>query len=98
VRRLVRQYELDITGIHGTGPSGRIRVGDLMGLLGGRTEPNNRFTDTASDLTPDLEDREPDTAPRFAPPRRRGARSRGTALAADEHGFRERSEPCARAS
>jgi pyruvate/2-oxoglutarate dehydrogenase complex dihydrolipoamide acyltransferase (E2) component len=68
VRRLVRQYELDITGIHGTGPSGRIRVGDLMGLLGGRTEPNNRFTDTAGDLPPDLEDREPDTPPRFAPP------------------------------
>ena len=39
VRRLVRQYDLDITGIHGTGPSGRIRVGDVIGMLGGRTEP-----------------------------------------------------------
>lgn len=36
VRRLVRHYDLDITGIHGTGPSGRIRVGDVMPLLGGR--------------------------------------------------------------
>ena len=36
VRRLVRQYDLDITGIHGTGPAGRIRVGDVIGMLGGR--------------------------------------------------------------
>jgi 2-oxoglutarate dehydrogenase E2 component (dihydrolipoamide succinyltransferase) len=42
VRRLVRQFDLDITGIHGTGPSGRIRVGDVMGLLGGRTDTGNR--------------------------------------------------------
>ncbi len=34
VRRLVRQYDLDITGIHGSGPSGRIRVGDVIALLG----------------------------------------------------------------
>jgi pyruvate/2-oxoglutarate dehydrogenase complex dihydrolipoamide acyltransferase (E2) component len=43
VRRLVRQFDLDITGIHGTGPSGRIRVGDVMGLLGGRTDSGNRY-------------------------------------------------------
>ena len=42
VRRLVRQFDLDITGIHGTGPAGRIRVGDVMGLLGGRTDTGNR--------------------------------------------------------
>jgi pyruvate/2-oxoglutarate dehydrogenase complex dihydrolipoamide acyltransferase (E2) component len=42
VRRLVRQFDLDITGIHGTGPGGRIRVGDVMGLLGGRTDTGNR--------------------------------------------------------
>jgi pyruvate/2-oxoglutarate dehydrogenase complex dihydrolipoamide acyltransferase (E2) component len=42
VRRLVRQFDLDITGIHGTGPEGRIRVGDVMGLLGGRTDSGNR--------------------------------------------------------
>lgn len=42
VRRLVRQFDLDITGIHGTGPSGRIRVADVMGLLGGRTDTGNR--------------------------------------------------------
>jgi pyruvate/2-oxoglutarate dehydrogenase complex dihydrolipoamide acyltransferase (E2) component len=34
VRRLVRQYDLDVTGIRGTGPAGRIRVGDVIGLLG----------------------------------------------------------------
>ncbi len=38
VRRLVRQYDLDVTGIHGTGPSGRIRVGDVIGLIGNRAE------------------------------------------------------------
>jgi 2-oxoglutarate dehydrogenase E2 component (dihydrolipoamide succinyltransferase) len=42
VRRLVRQFDLDITGIHGTGPSGRIRVGDIMGMLAGRTDSGNR--------------------------------------------------------
>ena len=42
VRRLVRQFDLDITGIHGTGPAGRIRVGDVMGLLNGRTDSGNR--------------------------------------------------------
>src|SRR5262245_4069851 len=43
VRRLVRQYDLDVTGIHGTGPSGRIRVGDVMGLLGARTDASARL-------------------------------------------------------
>jgi pyruvate/2-oxoglutarate dehydrogenase complex dihydrolipoamide acyltransferase (E2) component len=38
VRRLVRQYDLDVTGIHGTGPDGRIRVGDVIGMLGPRAE------------------------------------------------------------
>jgi pyruvate/2-oxoglutarate dehydrogenase complex dihydrolipoamide acyltransferase (E2) component len=42
VRRLVRQFELDITGIHGSGPEGRIRVGDVMGLLGGRRDSGVR--------------------------------------------------------
>ena len=42
VRRLVRQFDLDITGVHGTGPSGRIRVGDVMGLLGGRKDTGKR--------------------------------------------------------
>jgi pyruvate/2-oxoglutarate dehydrogenase complex dihydrolipoamide acyltransferase (E2) component len=46
VRRLVRQFDLDITGIHGTGPSGRIRVGDVMGLLGGRTDSGKRDAPT----------------------------------------------------
>jgi pyruvate/2-oxoglutarate dehydrogenase complex dihydrolipoamide acyltransferase (E2) component len=34
VRRLVRQYALDISGVRGTGPAGRIRVGDVIGLVG----------------------------------------------------------------
>ena len=42
VRRLVRQFDLDITGIHGSGPEGRIRVGDLINLLGGRTDSGIR--------------------------------------------------------
>jgi 2-oxoglutarate dehydrogenase E2 component (dihydrolipoamide succinyltransferase) len=42
VRRLVRQFDLDVTGIHGTGPSGRIRVGDVIGLLEGRQDSGKR--------------------------------------------------------
>jgi pyruvate/2-oxoglutarate dehydrogenase complex dihydrolipoamide acyltransferase (E2) component len=42
VRRLVRQFDLDVTGIHGTGPQGRIRVGDVMALLEGRTDSGNQ--------------------------------------------------------
>lgn len=42
VRRLVRQFDLDVTGIHGTGPDGRIRVGDVMELLGGRKDSGKR--------------------------------------------------------
>jgi hypothetical protein len=58
VRRLVRQFDLDITGIHGTGPSGRIRVGDVMGLLNGRMDSGNRDAParpTATDGGPDVE-------------------------------------------
>ncbi len=42
VRRLVRQYDLDVTGIHGTGPAGKIRVGDIIGMLDGRAESRPR--------------------------------------------------------
>ena len=42
VRRLVRQFDLDVTAIHGTGPSGRITVSDVMSLLGGRTDSGKR--------------------------------------------------------
>jgi 2-oxoglutarate dehydrogenase E2 component (dihydrolipoamide succinyltransferase) len=49
VRRLVRQYELDVTGIHGSGPHGRIRVADVMALIGGRTlTPESEPEPTAS--------------------------------------------------
>jgi pyruvate/2-oxoglutarate dehydrogenase complex dihydrolipoamide acyltransferase (E2) component len=60
VRRLVRQFDLDITGIHGTGPEGRIRVGDVMGLLGGRTDSGKRdaparpASDTGADELDDV--------------------------------------------
>src|SRR5688572_33079882 len=64
VRRLVRQFDLDITGIHGTGPAGRIRVGDVMGLLGGRTDAGTRGV-PARVAPPDSDGEEPsDEKPR----------------------------------
>lgn len=55
VRRLVRQFDLDVTGIHGTGPSGRIRVGDVMGLIEGRKDSGKRDA-PARPATPDDDD------------------------------------------
>jgi hypothetical protein len=52
VRRLVRQFDLDVTGLHGTGPSGRIRVGDVMTLLEGRKDSGKRDA-PARPTTPD---------------------------------------------
>lgn len=52
VRRLVRQYDLDVTGIHGTGPSGKIRVADVIGILGGRAEASPRASDARAGATP----------------------------------------------
>jgi pyruvate/2-oxoglutarate dehydrogenase complex dihydrolipoamide acyltransferase (E2) component len=48
VRRLVRQYDLDVTGVHGTGPGGRLRVGDVIGLLGGRADTTSRDSEPRS--------------------------------------------------
>ena len=59
VRRLVRQFDLDVTGIHGSGPDGRIRVGDVMGLLGGRTDSGNRDA-PARPATPEVEAETPE--------------------------------------
>jgi pyruvate/2-oxoglutarate dehydrogenase complex dihydrolipoamide acyltransferase (E2) component len=78
VRRLVRQFDLDITGIHGTGPDGRIRVGDVMSLLNGRTDSGNRDAPprpTGDDAALDIEAApatplplaSPDMAPMAAP-------------------------------
>jgi 2-oxoglutarate dehydrogenase E2 component (dihydrolipoamide succinyltransferase) len=53
VRRLVRQFDLDVTGIHGTGPSGRIRVGDVMGLLAGRKDTGKRDAPQRPTTPPD---------------------------------------------
>ena len=39
VRRLVKAYDLDVSSIRGSGPSGRIRVGDVMAALGNSAEP-----------------------------------------------------------
>jgi len=39
VRRLVKEYGLDVTQITGSGPSGRIVVGDIMKHLGDRALP-----------------------------------------------------------
>ena len=36
VRRLIRQYDLDVTDVHGSGPHGRIRIGDVMAMIGDR--------------------------------------------------------------
>lgn len=48
VRRLVRQYDLDITGVYGSGPAGKIRVGDIIGMLDGRAEPRARTSEGPS--------------------------------------------------
>lgn len=77
VRRLVRQYDLDITGIHGTGPSGRIRVGDVMSMLGARTDASARLEtaargvelerdDTSNDAMESPKPRPPSAAPTLA--------------------------------
>jgi 2-oxoglutarate dehydrogenase E2 component (dihydrolipoamide succinyltransferase) len=70
VRRLVRQYDLDITGIHGTGPSGRIRVGDVIGVLGARTDASARLESAARGARPERElagsDEVPGPKPRAA--------------------------------
>jgi pyruvate/2-oxoglutarate dehydrogenase complex dihydrolipoamide acyltransferase (E2) component len=70
VRRLVRQYDLDITGIHGTGPDGRIRVGDVIGMLGPRAEQAVRGVTTPrpAPVEPDgRADDSPAEAPAVAP-------------------------------
>jgi pyruvate/2-oxoglutarate dehydrogenase complex dihydrolipoamide acyltransferase (E2) component len=73
VRRLVRQFDLDITGVHGTGPAGRIRVGDIMNLLDGRTDSGSRsaaFSGTFVAATNDdaaSPEPEPGTGPVVAP-------------------------------
>jgi 2-oxoglutarate dehydrogenase E2 component (dihydrolipoamide succinyltransferase) len=36
VRRLIRQYDIDLSAIRGSGPEGRIRVSDVMSALGNR--------------------------------------------------------------
>ena len=48
VRRLVRQYDLDITGVYGSGPAGKIRVGDIIGMLDARAEPRPRTSEGPS--------------------------------------------------
>jgi pyruvate/2-oxoglutarate dehydrogenase complex dihydrolipoamide acyltransferase (E2) component len=65
VRRLVRQFDLDITGVHGTGPSGRIRVGDVMGLLGGRKDSGKRDAPLRA-TTPDGDEHSADDAEQSA--------------------------------
>ena len=42
VRRLVKEYDLDVTQITGSGPSGRIGVGDVMEHLGDRALPSEK--------------------------------------------------------
>lgn len=66
VRRLVRQYDLDITGLHGTGPEGRIRVSDVIGMIGGRTDAGTRIAEAARAA---VEDRDEDERPAPRPAR-----------------------------
>jgi pyruvate/2-oxoglutarate dehydrogenase complex dihydrolipoamide acyltransferase (E2) component len=66
VRRLVRQFDLDVKGIHGTGPAGRIRVSDVIGMLGGRTDSGNR--DAAPRPPPPEYDESQDAVEVEAPP------------------------------
>jgi 2-oxoglutarate dehydrogenase E2 component (dihydrolipoamide succinyltransferase) len=73
VRRLVRQYDLDITGIHGTGPAGRIRVGDVIGLLGGRGESLDRAGDAGDPARTTPADDSTEPEPAEAPTERRHA-------------------------
>ncbi|HEU4618963.1 MAG TPA: E3 binding domain-containing protein [Gammaproteobacteria bacterium] len=37
IRKLVRQYGVDVSSIRGSGPDGRLRIGDVMAALGGRS-------------------------------------------------------------
>ena len=55
VRRLVRQYGLDTTQIHGTGPRGRLRVGDVMAALGSRGAAPTAESDVERDDLPGCE-------------------------------------------
>jgi pyruvate/2-oxoglutarate dehydrogenase complex dihydrolipoamide acyltransferase (E2) component len=87
VRRLVRQFDLDVTGIHGTGPEGRIRVGDVMGLLTGRTDTGNRDAPPRGAVEAVAEaadaDAEPESGAERSPPldaASHGARQPGAAV------------------
>jgi pyruvate/2-oxoglutarate dehydrogenase complex dihydrolipoamide acyltransferase (E2) component len=53
VRRLIRQYDMDLSVIRGTGPDGRIRVSDVMAALGNRgvSGPAVGDTDTSEPST-----------------------------------------------
>jgi pyruvate/2-oxoglutarate dehydrogenase complex dihydrolipoamide acyltransferase (E2) component len=79
VRRLVRQFDLDITAIHGTGPAGRIRVSDVMSLLDGRTDTGKRDAPRRSSVADDADPPEPldDASP---PPAAHAAPAAGLAV------------------
>lgn len=65
VRRLVRQYGLDVTAIRGTGPEGRIRVGDVMAAIGG--EPALRGVASPAGATAPAGDASPKRADETRP-------------------------------
>lgn len=76
VRRLVRQYDLDVTGVQGTGPGGRLRVGDVIGMLGGRADsparpsearPSAAFNDERPARRADASEESEQTAPAPSP-------------------------------
>ena len=57
VRRLLRQYDLDIDSIRGTGPGGRVRPSDVLAIVG-----NPQLMRHSSGTTADFAD-DPSRAP-----------------------------------
>jgi pyruvate/2-oxoglutarate dehydrogenase complex dihydrolipoamide acyltransferase (E2) component len=97
VRRLVRHYDLDITGIHGTGPAGKIRVGDVIGMLGGRAEPSPRTSEAARGAAVGADDTNDSRATSGTPSTDRDAASEAAthdaALRANDFAAREAARP-----
>ncbi len=70
VRRLLRQYDLDIDSIRGTGPGGRVRPSDVLAIVG-----NPQLMRHSSGTTADFAD-DPSRAPERSPARAQRAVAR----------------------
>ncbi len=51
VRRLLRQYDIDIASVQGTGPDGRVRPGDVLAIVGNPQLTKHSNADTPPTLT-----------------------------------------------